>query len=329
LIAAVLLAAAFVLEPGPYQSGFRTSLVIDNARPVLVKLWYPAADAAAPRLRYRDYLDAPPVTEFRGLSERISRFLGRSAKRSVLSAVTPSCRECAPAIGRFPVVGYFPGAGGTFAENTTLFEYLAGHGYVVVSSLYPSADLRHLPNNRTEPELAIADMQALLRWSRSLPFADASRVGAIGHSFGAQIILEWLGRDDMPLAAFVSLDSTLEYTPRDFPGHKELRDRLLRLGRPRTPGLLFARGHGTPANFRTYDEYLLHAPRFEAAVQHVKHDDFTMRYGRDLPAVRAAYQQVCRTILSVLDCHLKGESAKCSSVKSSGPVKLGFRPPVP
>jgi dienelactone hydrolase len=329
VIAAVLLATACTLPAGPHQTGFRTSYVLDQGRPVIVKLWYPAADTTSARLFFRDYLTAPELPGFRGLAGRFSHFMRRRAVREMLNARTPSCRECAPAAGRFPVVVYYPGADGTFAENTVLFETLASHGYVVITSLYPSGP-RHLSNNRSDAEAAIRDMRALLMWSRSLPWADVSRVGAIGHSMGAQIFLEWLGQADMPIDALVSLDSTLEYTPRDFPGHRELRGRLAVSGRPTIPVLLFARADDIPPNFRSYDEFLSQATRYEAAVRYLEHDDFTMAgaYRRNLPQVRDAYEHVCRSVLAFLDCSLKADAARCAAVKSSGPITISVRQPI-
>jgi dienelactone hydrolase len=326
VIGALLLAAAITLPPGPHQTAVQTSYVLDGGRFVLVKLWYPATDSTSRRLLYREYLEAPSVPEFPGLAHRFSRFMRRRAVRGMLNHRTPACHECKPAAGRFPVVVYYPGADSTFAENTALFEYLASHGYVVVTSLFPTGP-RHLSNNRSDADAAIRDMRALLAWSRSLPYADVSRLVAIGHSMGAHIFLEWLGQASTPIHALVSLDSTLEYTPRDFPGHKELRDRLAGMLHPRIPVLLFARADDIPPNFRTYDEHLLNALRYEAAVRHVKHDDFTMAgvYRRNLPAVRDAYEHVCRTILYFLDCYLKTDSSACKDIKSSGPVTITMR----
>src|ERR1035437_11073477 len=93
----------------------------------------------------------------------------------------------APAAGKFPVVIYHPGLGGTFDDNSVACEYLASHGYVVLSSAYQAADSSAL-NIDGDLATSLEDLNFLLRYAATLPFADVSKVAAMGHSYGAQVM---------------------------------------------------------------------------------------------------------------------------------------------
>ena len=118
------------------------------------------------------------------------------------------------AAGKFPVVIYHPGLGGTFDDNAVACEYLASHGYVVLSSAYQAADSSIL-NINGDLDTSFDDLSFLLRYAATLPFADISKVAAMGHSYGAQAMLGWRAQPNSPLDAVVFLDSTVEYRPLD------------------------------------------------------------------------------------------------------------------
>ena len=61
------------LKPGPYAIGYRSYFEFDSTRsfgasgsvrPVLVNMWYPAEAVGSDRLRYRDYLNIPPLPRY-------------------------------------------------------------------------------------------------------------------------------------------------------------------------------------------------------------------------------------------------------------------------
>jgi predicted dienelactone hydrolase len=55
----------------------------------------------------------------------------------LLAAPAYARRDAARAEGMFPVLLYSHGAGGTYEENSGMFEYLASYGYVVLSTAFP------------------------------------------------------------------------------------------------------------------------------------------------------------------------------------------------
>lgn len=365
------------LQPGSYAVGFRLSFLYDSARrsaepsfpdyassptprPVLLAMWYPARKKTATRMRFREYLDVPAATVYPKLASRLSRFVRSAASKAVFrkkrAALTPAqqaafqrllatptyaSKEAAPADGSFPVLVYHPGAEGSFEDNAVLCEYLASYGYVVISSAYQSSNT-YASNNIGDFSRSIQDMLFLLRFAGTLSFADVTRSAGIGHSMGGQMLLQWMGKSGCPFKAVVSLDTTLEYTAADFPGHKEFREQLNGLARPRIPILLFATAERHP-NFDTFGRYLRQAPRYEAQVRFLRHDDY-LTYGavrrmlspnsqvekRAAPLIRRSYEQVCALTRDFLHAHLQADAAalqqRLQAAKGIG-LTLQYRAP--
>ena len=327
------------LEPGPYTAGYRAYFEFDarrvygtprGQRPILVNLWYPAAEPKGEPVRYREYITPPALTGYSDFRSRLETFLLDAVsgdifqkKRaglapaelafldSLLSHPTRAYRDAAPAAGRFPIILYHPGAAGSYEDNSALCEYLASYGYVVLTSAFQSRDAKYVSNNYGGPDTSWADMAFLLTHARSLPFADLLNAGAIGHSMGAQYLLEWLGHRHPPLGAVISLDTTLERaTPH--PGHAALRKGIAHLAPQHVPALLMAPADYRP-DFSPWDGYL--PCRVEAAPAYFEHNDFLLHgslartfNGNRAAEVRQNYDQLARVVRAFFDANLKGQS---------------------
>lgn len=200
------------LDAGPHAVGYRSYFLQDakrgyvferrerGARPVLVSLWYPAEPATGAPLPYREYLTPPALSQFPVFRARLEAFLLDTvsddlftrkhaqlepAQRAFLDALLAmparARRDASPAPGRFPVVLYHSGAAGSYEDNSVLCEYLASHGYVVMTSAFQSADGVHVGNNYGGSGAAWADMTVLLAHAATLPFAGAANTAAFGH----------------------------------------------------------------------------------------------------------------------------------------------------
>ena len=172
------------LNPGPHLVGFQSFISLDEsrrydgkARPILFDIWYPASDAETATLHYERYLQVPDVKIHPWFRKRLQDFIRsvviddlfhkrerslnndeRSAFKRLLSTPTGAHLNAPPVPGPFPVVLYHSGAGGSFEDNSVLFEYLASHGYVVVSSAFESPFPKFVANNmggieRSGPDL--------------------------------------------------------------------------------------------------------------------------------------------------------------------------------
>ena len=242
------------LKTGRYGVGFRALYQTDAARwydpdypsagkplvkkprPILIALWYPANRDQGKMMLQRDYYRALTLDEAApDFAQRLRKFtrdqdcefmLGkdfdaltddeRGRWDGLLATPVFAVLDAPAAEGRFPVVIYHPGLGGTFEDNAVACEYLASHGYVVLSSAYQAADSSALEIDG-DLETSFADLSLLLRYAATLPFADASKVAAMGHSYGAQAALAWRAQPNSPLDAVVFLDTNVDYAGLDAP----------------------------------------------------------------------------------------------------------------
>ena len=339
------------LRPGPYAVGFRSLYQLDptrwydpeypldgqaprakKPRPIFIAYWYPARDSGGRRLLYSEYLDAhTPAPEVADFARRLEAYNHdvtcaeiagkdsddltpeeRTACNRLLTIKTFAARNVRPAAGRFPVVVYHAGLGGSYEDNAVLCEYLASHGYVVLTAAYSNADATVLEISYDLATTA-ADNAWLMRFAQTLPFADTGKLAAVGHSFGAQAALAWHAAPNSPLDAAVVLDTTVEYGGLEWPGFAPLKLQLEAGKRNSAPALLFAARRRHP-QFETFDSYLRFAPRYEATVDYLDHNDYvshgvlgkTLRMERDRVApARRSYDRICEHVLQFLNAYVK------------------------
>jgi hypothetical protein len=127
----------------------------------------------------------------------------------LLATKTFAVKNAPPAEGRFPVVIHHPGLGGVPDDSSVLCELLASHGYVVLCSAYPNWFAEGVGIG-SDLHTSFRDMEFLSGFAHELPFADADRLGAMGHSWGAIAVLHWAALPDSSLRAFMTLDSGFE-----------------------------------------------------------------------------------------------------------------------
>jgi dienelactone hydrolase len=312
---------------------------VKKPRPIFLAIWYPAAaqhDATMDTsMVYRDYFRAVSVdSSVPEFSQRLRKFtrdmacqymLGkafdsltqeeRAAWEGLLATPVYAALNAAAAAGRFPVVIHHPGLGGTFEDNAVACEYLASHGYVVLSSAYQAADSSIL-NIDGDLATSLEDLNFLLRYAAALPFADLSKVAAMGHSYGAQAMLAWRARPNSAVDAVVFLDSTVEYHPLD--DFANFKAALERNRNSTVPVVMFADRRRNP-RFESFDAYLQFAARYEAGVDGMDHNDFVSQgaVGKS-DAVRRNYEAICEVILRFLDGHLKGDAEAVKSLRGAG-----------
>ena len=134
----------------------------ERARPIQAIVWYPA-DGGGKRVSFRDYLEtAATEDDFgRGRAEvkrltEASIDAGAGTRRAALlrDLARPmlAVRDARPREGSFPVAIYAPGFFANAIENADLCEYLASHGYIVLSS--PS-----LGEHRRAPTLTVDGLE--------------------------------------------------------------------------------------------------------------------------------------------------------------------------
>jgi NAD-dependent oxidoreductase involved in siderophore biosynthesis len=187
-------------------------------------------------IEYRQYLDVPsddvrrPTYNVRVVvcEETVGKAPANLAPAEaaafdrLLATKTFAVKDAPAADGRFPVVISHPGLNGTPEDNSALFEYRASHGYVVLSSAYPAPDAHSVKCGGDLP-CSLRDLEFLTRYARELPFADADRLGAMGHSYGGWAVFAWAAEPDSSGRAFITLDSGLEYDTVESSGAESLQ----------------------------------------------------------------------------------------------------------
>jgi dienelactone hydrolase len=297
------------LAPGPHAVGFRSVWELDysraykmifddktfygaakSPRPILINIWYPAvsSDSAKP-MPHRDYLAVqtadPRLTKFAARLveyERavICKFLMRRCvaelteqERRLLDQFwdtpTASFRNAPPKDGTFPLVIYHQGYGSTFEDNAVLCEFLASHGYVVLSSAFQEASGDSFDIDARQG--SARDIEFLIAFARQFSYVDWNRIGLVGHSAGAQAALLYRAQDASPVDAVVSLDTTQDYSGLVDPGWEEMTKPILENSRNMNgPLLIAADAH---AVFQLADS-LKGADRYYLTFRDLAHSDF-------------------------------------------------------
>lgn len=133
-----------VMDPmaaGPYPTGVTTTVLVDGSRTdaltreprtLVTEIWYPATDEAQglPRNRFADFIPGGITPQFEALVKVGYRKTSAEVEKQFWNF---SVRDARVRAGRFPVVFFSHGNGGTRAQNTFWCDYLASHGYIVVA----------------------------------------------------------------------------------------------------------------------------------------------------------------------------------------------------
>lgn len=217
LLAAVCRAQPDPARPGPYLVGVTTTVFVDHARTdkftnqprtLVTDIWYPATDDARslPKTRYSDFFPG-------GVTPEIDQILLRTHKKTAAELDqtfrTEAVRDARVRPGRYPLIVFSHGNGGTRFQNTFWFDHLVSHGYIVVSADH-TANSRHtvldgkvIPYQREQRANSVADrvpdmrflLDQMLLWNRGADSRFAGRidpeaVAAAGMSLGGVTVVQ-------------------------------------------------------------------------------------------------------------------------------------------
>ncbi|MCB9487631.1 MAG: hypothetical protein H6684_02740 [Deltaproteobacteria bacterium] len=218
-------------EWGPYPVGNRRYVFIDEDRPddrpsdgprtLLTDVWYPATDESTdlPRTRVGDFLTPweNKVSLLFGLAGAPDDELANFDNLTHSAFEAPIRADAGP----FPIVFVSHGNMSLRFAHWTLCEYLASHGYVVVSvdhignAIFVTLPDRLVLFNFLHYPVALinrkADMRFLVDTFTALNdddpdgvftgMIDTDAVGALGHSFGGRTLIDWVPEDERVVAA--------------------------------------------------------------------------------------------------------------------------------
>jgi len=236
LLLAFQSAAQPLLEKGEYSVGFKMEWIDNpnlsysmedgirrNNKPVLLGIWYPARENSNDPLSVHDYMSMKGLEGKEKIQEAFFKNEENSWKENPASYITENkdihndCYtwlidnkgyaklDALPLDSKFPVIIYEHGGGCTYNENLQTFEYLASHGYVVISSQFWTLEYG-IPIQLNWYE-AKSDLQCIVSYLKELPNADVSQLAFMGHSQGAQYGYGMM-IGATPFKAFIPLDPT-------------------------------------------------------------------------------------------------------------------------
>lgn len=231
------------LEYGPYKVGFESYKTYDDtrpyflgedtiSRPLLIHLWYPSRDKIkGDALDYKHYIDLIAVRENYGTVKSeidqnsfnyvsaYSDFAKRGFAldtsvhtRQILDATVYarsglSLQENGP---EFPLLIYAPSNSKSSVQNHVICEYLASHGFIILSvaSAGPNSIRRE---NIAESTMAqVIDMEHILKFCEDSLNIEYTGLGLFGFSSGGQANTIFQMRNERVAAVF-SMDGGQEY----------------------------------------------------------------------------------------------------------------------
>ena len=218
-------------QAGPYPVGVLTTVFVDRSRTdnftkeprtLVTEVWYPATDDARskPKNKYTDFLPG-------GVTPLIEEALkgGYRLNAAQINDVfwNEAVRNAGVRQGRFPLVVFSHGNGGTRHQNTFWCDYLASHGYIVVSADHTGNARMTIINGKlitfqpTERANSAKDrpldvsflLDKMIEWNRGgdRRFAgriDTERVAISGMSFGS-FTSHWAADADKRFKAVVAM----------------------------------------------------------------------------------------------------------------------------
>lgn len=209
--------------PGPYAVGVTTLQLQDETRidpvlqaprPLLVEIWYPAAETArnGTPTKFTDFFMGGKDIQMNTILTIAFRFnIAEIDKHFKTLAV----RDAEIADGKFPLLIFSHGNGGMRSQNTFWCDHMASHGYIVVApdhtrnACATSFQGKVIPyDNEGRPQAALdrpkdvsflIDALGKLNADASSRFServDLEHVGVAGHSFGGFTAMAAAAQDD-------------------------------------------------------------------------------------------------------------------------------------
>jgi len=203
----------------------------ERARPIQSITWYPAKNKGKP-LTWRDYMATKPTEDAfwlqpaevqRAVDVNIAdnaAGMPPALVRQMLAQPMWGSRDVPPAAGKFPVVIYAPSHSAAATENVDMCEYLASHGYIVISSRSLGPHSKSMLTDLEGLEAQAGDIAFLIGQAHAMPQADLSRIAVVGFSWGGLANVLAAAKDDR-IRALVSLDGSVRYWPQFVDGGKD------------------------------------------------------------------------------------------------------------
>ncbi len=211
---------------GPFPVGVTTAVFVDNSRTdaltkesrtLVTEIWYPATDDARtlPKSNFTDFVPGGVTPELEFMLKAAYKLSSADLNRGFS---TVAARDAKVRDGRFPLVLFSHGNRGLRFQNTFWCDYLASHGYIVVSPdhtgnsgltiikgklvLYQGTERERSAEDRPRDLAFLIDQMTGLNArggsggdSRFVGKLDIDKVAATGMSFGSYTAIKLADRD--------------------------------------------------------------------------------------------------------------------------------------
>ncbi len=219
------------LATGPFPVGVTRTLFVDSSRTdsftkeprtLVTEIWYPADDSALkmPKNKYSDFIPGGVTPD---LDKLLKGTYGIGVAEIDKLYWNEAVRDAKVRKGRFPLIVFSHGNGGTRHQNTFWCDYLASHGYIIVSADHTGNARMTIINGKVIPyqnserlksaEDRPLDMSFLLdkmiAWDkgedkRFAGHIDTARAAATGMSFGSMTSI-WVADKDPRFKAVIAM----------------------------------------------------------------------------------------------------------------------------
>ncbi|MEN2281613.1 alpha/beta hydrolase [Algoriphagus sp. SE2] len=352
---------------GPYNVGFSHYTSYDSTRvysrifdysnekiprPIPISIWYPSEQEIKdlPPLTVKDYVRIQAEEqEWEHLPDYhllnwFQDIPNTPKNEKYLSEKSHSYYDLKWSKGRFPTIIYSPSYQASSTENFALCEYLASHGYVVISSPSRGADTRFLEGGMTKDlETQARDIEFLIGLALQIPEVDSEKITSMGFSFGGMSNVLSQTRDNR-IKALVSLDGTVKYAystllSSPFFELKNVNVPFIHLAQKDIPKEVLESDNIDPSlnsEFLFFDE-LDQNDAYQVKMQHLTHPYFstfgvlfTTRDPRQDHAdslIMESYELVANYTLNFLDAYLKNQDEAIDFMNNSpekNNIETGF-----
>ncbi len=251
----------------------------------------------------------------------LARSLSQEAYQALLQLSMRAAENSEPSAGPFPLIAL---GQGLYYESPVTFaafaEYLAGHGFVVVTTPLSGTNSPLVKLDTQDLENQVRDLELAIAHARELPFVSDNVLGVLGFDMGGMlgVLLSMRNRD---VDAFASLDAGILFEhesglPRSSPGYDPAALRI--------PWL-----HATPPrdlrppsdSADSLFETAVHSERYLLVTEGMGHVDFTSYalvegrsemlgyWGPPRPSGVEAHKAVARYVLEFFAAYLSQDAA--------------------
>ena len=342
------------LNYGPYQVGFRIEQQYDSTRiyqpskgityrPLSIHIWYPAKKASTDNLMlYGTYIGLETQREVFAITDSTqvvtycTNVVGGYRQYAltfmknltvsiddILHAPTKAIYKATPVNRRFPVIVYAPSLSKSANQNHIACEYLASHGYIIISVASAGEQSQTMTKDTAGIMAQVRDLEYITAQAQQLPNVDTSKIGTFGFSWGgmANVIYQMRNPNVKALACW---DGSTEY--QDYDLIKTVSD--FNPDKLTVPYLYFSNQNEDWSTFPFFRSLAI-TTKHLYRLKKLEHAEFTAYwpfYASIKPTTSYqtdSYSALCHYTLAFFDAYLK-DSKKAKRVLQNSSEENGF-----